>query len=116
MQMKRYAFCAFTLILVNAAGAQGISPLRASVEAAVNTNPEVTARFNAYRASISGIDLARSGFLPHLDLAASVGQNQERISSNNPATQTLPQRQAGLTLSQLLWDGMGTSPKVNTKQ
>ena len=95
-----------------AAGAQTGSPLRTTVELAVNTNPEVTARFNAYRASIDATDVARSGLFPHLDLAASVGQNQEVITSNSPQTQTLPQRQAGLTLSQLLWDGMGTSNDV----
>ena len=92
--------------------AQATSPLRSSVEAAVNTSPEVSAKFNAYRASVDAVDVARSGFLPHLDASANVGQTQERFSAVTPADVSLPQRQAGLNLTQLLWDGMGTANDV----
>jgi tetratricopeptide (TPR) repeat protein len=46
--------CAAIALLLAAAGAsaQPADPLRVAVEQAVSTNPEVAARFNAYRASV----------------------------------------------------------------
>jgi|GEM_PF-2641745 len=53
--------------------AQPADPLRAAVEQAVTTSPEVTARYNAYRASIDAVDVARGAYRPRVDLSASVG-------------------------------------------
>ncbi|MBC8056345.1 MAG: TolC family outer membrane protein, partial [Rhizobiales bacterium] len=96
-----------------AASAQPADPLRQSVERAVNTNPEVSARFNAYRASVDAVDVARAGFLPRVDLAAAVGRDNDRFRNRLPEeSQTLNRRQVGLNLTQLLWDGLGTSSDV----
>ena len=108
----RHALC--TLALLIASGtlhAQATDALRGSVEKAVNTNPEVTARFNAYRASVDAVDAARGGFLPHLDLAAAVGHDTEHYTNGLP-TESMNRRQVGLNLTQLLWDGLGTSSDV----
>ena len=113
MTFNRHIRCAIALMLAaGAASAQPADPLRMSVEQAVNSNPEVTARFNAYRASVDAVDVARAGFLPRLDLNANVGRDSDRISTRNPETQNLNRREAGLTLTQLLWDGMGTKNDV----
>ncbi|MEP7100201.1 MAG: TolC family outer membrane protein, partial [Burkholderiales bacterium] len=112
MKIKRNALGTIALLLAtSAAFAQPADPLRSAVEKAVNTNPEVTARFNAYRASLDAVDVARAGFLPHLDLAASVGRDTERFNNGLP-NETLNRRQVGLNLTQLLWDGLGTSSDV----
>ena len=105
--------CAIALMLAaGAAGAQPANPLRTAVEQAVSTNPEVTARFNAYRASIDAVDVARAAYLPRLDVAASIGNEREFITSRNPEGQVLNRNAVGLNLSQLLWDGLGTRNEV----
>ena len=78
MTMNRNICSAIALMLAAAAAsAQPSDPLRLAVEQAVNTNPEVTARFNAYRASVDAVDVARAGYLPRLDLNANVGRDSE---------------------------------------
>jgi len=57
--------------------------------------------------------VARAGFLPRLDLSANVGRDSDRITTRSPETESLNRREAGLTLSQLLWDGMGTKSDVS---
>lgn len=112
MKIKLHALGTLALLLATGtAFAQAADPLRTAVEKAVNTNPEITARFNAYRASLYAVDVARSGFLPHLDLAAGVGQDTERFN-NGLSKATLNRRQIGLNLTQLLWDGLGTRNDV----
>jgi len=114
MRLNRHIAGAIALMLATGgAGAQPADPLRLSVEQAVNSNPEVTARFNAYRASLDAVDVARAGFLPRLDLSANVGRDTDRITTRSPETENLNRREAGLTLTQLLWDGMGTKNDVS---
>lgn len=96
-----------------AASAQNADPLRSAVEKAVQGNPEVAARFNAYRASDDAVAVVRGGFLPKLDLDANAGKDRSRITSRVPETQTVNRTGIGLTLSQLLWDGLATSSDVN---
>ena len=113
MTFNRHIRCAIaTLLFAGAAQAQSSDPLRLTVEQAVNTNPEVTARFNAYRAAVDGIDVARAGYLPKLDLTANAGRDSDRISNRTPETENLNRREAGLTLTQVLWDGLGTKNDV----
>ena len=46
------------------------SALRAAVEQAVTSNPEVTSRFNALRAAGDAVDVARGAWFPRVDLQA----------------------------------------------
>lgn len=88
------------------------APLRSAVQKAINANPDVTSRFNAYRASADAVDAARAGYLPRLDLNASGGRDRDRIDSRTPETQSTNRAGASLTLSQLLWDGLATRNDV----
>jgi adhesin transport system outer membrane protein len=97
---------------LNVAHAQVDDPLRKSVETAVSSNPEVTARFNAYRASVDAVDVARAGYLPQLNATASVGHDNNHYGDGSNFTQSLARHQAGLNLTQLLWDGLGTKNDV----
>lgn len=97
----------------SAAMAQSGDPLRMTVEKALQTNPEVAARFNAYRASDDAIGVVRGGLLPRLDLDANAGRDRTRITSRTPTTQSVNRTGIGLTLSQLLWDGLATANDVN---
>ena len=113
MKIRRPAHCAIALLLT-AGGvcAQPADPLRASVERALNTSPDVSARFNAYRASLAGVDVARAGYLPRLDLNAGVGRDDTRYSNRSPESLPLNRHEAGLSLTQVLWDGLGTRADV----
>lgn len=114
MTITRHALGTIAALLATSAAlAQPADPLRMAVEKAVNTNPEVTARFNAYRASVDAVDVARAGFRPRVDLTASAGRDHDRFSNRLPdESQTLNRRQVGLNLTQLLWDGLGTRNDV----
>ena len=107
---------ALALALTLAGGgvsAQAADPLRQTIETAVNGSPEVSARFNAYRASVDAIDVARAGYYPRLDATATLGRDSDRFSDRLPdETQTVTRRQLGLSLTQLLWDGLGTRNDV----
>ena len=114
MHLTRHLCCGIALLLAaGATGAQPADPLRKAVEQAVNTNPEVTARFNAYRASVDAVDVVRASYLPRLDLTASVGSERNNIGGRNPESQLLNRNAVGLTLTQLLWDGLGTRNEVS---
>ena len=110
MDSKRFTRCALVLLVAaGGASAQTADPLKTTVEQAVNTNPDVSARFNAYRAAVDAVDAARGAYLPRVDLNASVGQERDRVSG---ISRTLSRRQGGVSLTQLLWDGMGTRNDV----
>ncbi|HUG25134.1 TolC family outer membrane protein [Piscinibacter sp.] len=100
------------LLCAAQASAQNADPLRTAVERAVLTNPDVSARFHAYRASLDAVDIARAAYRPRLDLSASVGRDQDNISSRSPQSQSLSRHGVGLSLTQLLWDGLGTQREV----
>ncbi len=110
---KIAAAVALGLLMATGAAAQaGADPLKAAVEKAVLSNPEVTARLNAYRASTDAIDVSRAALRPRVDLQASVGRDSDRIDSRGPERQSFSRSGASLSLTQLLWDGMGTRRDV----
>jgi adhesin transport system outer membrane protein len=115
-----------TTVLVSAlltaalgATAQPLAPsssataLKAAVEKALASNPEVAARFSAYRASVDAVDVAQAAWKPKLDMTGRVGRDQDRISSRTPQGNSVSSTSLGLTLSQLLWDGHATRNEVN---
>ena len=105
--------CAALAVLAGSgASAQSVDGLRDAVRKALNANPDVSARYNAYRASGDAVDVARSGFLPRVDLNAGIGIESDRIGSRNPRDDTFGRTGVGLSLTQLLWDGLGTQRDV----
>ena len=104
MKTKRFALGALALLMAaGTCSAQTRDPLRQTVEQAVNTNPEVTARFNAYRASVDAVDVARAAYLPRVDLNASVARDYDRFNGRLPQEgASMTRHQVGLNLTQLL--------------
>ncbi|MDQ5926926.1 TolC family outer membrane protein [Aquabacterium sp.] len=86
--------------------------LAAAVQQAINQNPEVTARLNALRAAGNEVEVARGQYLPSVDLSASVGRDNDRITSRSPASQSLSRTGLALSASQILWNGMATTKEV----
>ncbi|WP_428423962.1 TolC family outer membrane protein [Methylibium sp.] len=93
--------------------AQTDDPLKAAAQKAIQTNPEVTARFNAYRAAGNEIDVARGAYYPRVDLSADVGRSRDSIDSRIPKDQNLSRTGVGVSLTQLLWDGRLTQTEVS---
>ncbi len=103
---------AMLLLVGGTASAQPAGSLQAAAARAIETHPDVSARFNAYRASIDAVAAARGGLLPRVDVNASVGKDSDRIGNRNPASQTLTRSSVGASVTQLLWDGLGTQGEV----
>jgi adhesin transport system outer membrane protein len=95
------------------AHAQSSDALRDAAQRAISTNPEVTARFNALRAAIEEVDVARGSYLPRVDMSAEVGRTSDRITSNTPNNQSQVRTGIALSATQLLWDGLGTRNQVD---
>ena len=95
-----------------AALAQNTSPVAQSVQKAIEGNPEVAAKFNAFRASNDEIDVASGDWKPHLDASGSAGKRNYENSQSVPRDPRFTQGGVRLELSQLLWDGLATHHEV----
>lgn len=111
MRLASLSPLAFALTLAFAGWAQAqtpapaaADPLRDAAQKAINTNPEVAAKFDQFRAAVEAVDIARAGWRPQVSVDASVAHDRDRITSRSPATGSLNRSGAALNLSQLLWD------------
>ena len=81
--------------------------LKEAAQAAVLNNPEVQARWHAFREADEEIGVARGEFLPKIDLSAGVGRIktvQKRIDIDG----SYSGNETTLTLRQMLFDGFAT--------
>ena len=81
-----------------------------AVTRALNTNPEIKARFHAFRDVYEEQHVAYGGYLPNLDATAGIGRHllkSESIGENNYWGKGLR-----LELSQMLFDGFFTKSEV----
>jgi len=78
---------------------------------AVASNPEVQARWNGFKAAGNERDVARGGFLPQLDLTASLGR-ESRVSPARPGGGSYDFNATQLTLNQMLFDGLFTASEA----
>lgn len=95
-----------------AALAQTPSPVAQSVQKAIEGNPEVAAKFNAFRASNDEIAVAAGDWKPHLDASGTVGRRNYENSQSVPRDPRFNEGGVRLELSQLLWDGLATHHEV----
>ena len=92
--------------------AQTTSPVVQSVQKAIEGNPEVAAKFNAFRASNDEIDVASGNWKPHLDASANAGKRTYDNTQTVPRDPRFYEGGVRLELSQLLWDGLATHHEV----
>lgn len=79
--------------------------LKAAVQKAITSNPEVLARYHAFRASEGELMAVRGAMLPHLDVIGTYGRENRKdplLVSNFRQSDTT------LQLTQLLWDGLSS--------
>jgi adhesin transport system outer membrane protein len=93
--------------------AQDAADLASAVRRALDTNPEVSARLNALRASVDAVAVAKGGRLPRVDLEGEIGVANDRITSRDPANDSLSRNGLALSASQLLWDGRGLQRDID---
>lgn len=107
-------FIRFSLLTLAscAAMAQTTSPVAQSVQKAIEGNPEVAAKFNAFRASNDEIDVASGNWRPHLDLSGAAGKRAYDMTVGAPANPRFYEGGVRAELSQLLWDGLATRNEV----
>lgn len=84
--------------------------LEKMVEKAVSENPEVQARFHAFKGAEFDESAAKGRYLPNITVDQTF-RNQERLSPNINNTQT-PNQQSTLTLRQMIFDGLATPSEV----
>ena len=117
--MKNFRSLVLTAVAMacaSAVHAQDNGALRDAAQKAISTNPEVTARYNAFLAARDEVDVARGAYYPRVDLTAEAGKTRDTI--NPPSrlvgqeTQSLSRSQAALSVTQLLWDGFATRDEV----
>lgn len=110
--MKKVCLLVSLAVLGFSSAATAAAPeaLREAARKAVVTNPEVQARWHAFQAADAERDVARGGYLPRLDLTASVGRESQ--VRPDVSTQNYTHRNATLTLTQMVYDGFYTKNEV----
>ncbi len=91
--------------------AEGPETLQKMIEKAVTENPEVQARYHAFKGSEYDQSAAKGGYLPKVNVDAT-SRNQEKQIPNINRTQA-PNTQGTLTIRQMLFDGFATPAEVN---
>jgi outer membrane protein, adhesin transport system len=86
------------------AAVPAVDAVRNAAQKAITANPEVAQRLNALRASNAAVDVARGGLRPRVDLEASGGRTQDRITTRNPEGESLNRAGVALSVNQVLWD------------
>lgn len=85
-------------------------PLQDAVQKAVVSNPEVQARWHAFRASEEAQSVARGGYLPRIDATGHIGQEWRERPGTSDVDFT---RHGGsLSLNQMVYDGFATRDEV----
>ena len=90
--------------------AEPVVTIQDAVKHAIESNPEVQARWHVFQASLYEQGVARAGYFPRVDLNTGVGR--ERLTLPHQPTQDYTRRGAILSLTQMLFDGFATRDEV----
>ena len=86
-QISKHLVVGAVSLACQLAMAQTSDPLKDAAQKAITTNPEVTARLNAYRAAADEVDVARGAYYPKVDLSADAAKIRDRVTSRSPESQ-----------------------------
>lgn len=109
MKVRKLLGIALMALLPGLASAQNMT-LREVAQRAIETNPEVQARWHNFLAAQHEKDVARGGYFPRVDLSANTARRyRDEAGINNL---NFNQHGATLTLTQMLFDGFATRNDV----
>lgn len=94
-----------------AAAAQVPEALRGAVQQAVASNPEVQARWHAFKAAEHEHESVRADFLPRVDLMAAIGRDLQKRPGQS--SDSFNRFGASISLSQMIYDGFFTSSQAS---
>jgi adhesin transport system outer membrane protein len=87
--------------------------LAEAVDTTIKTNPEILAG-SSYRNSVDQtIDIAKSGYKPKVDINLGIGRERTDNLSTSPGHVHRTRGEAGITATQMLYDGFATKSSVN---
>ena len=99
-------FCVSSLLVFSfEVNAESINSV---VGQAVKNNPNVKEAIARYEQKSADIDVARSDYLPQLNVRGTVGKQRITYNSANRQNGTENSQEIGIVLSQLLFDGFNT--------
>jgi len=110
--IRSIALAAVCAVMPLSSLAQADDPMAKAARKALETNPDVTARVNALRASLDAVSVARAGWLPRVDAEAAVGRTEDHFASRVPPSGSLDNNGVALSISQLLWDGTALTSQI----
>jgi len=87
--------------------------LNETVRHTLETNPEVMAARHEHLARTEEVDIAKSGYLPSLDVAAGIGRQTLDAQSTDGEEKTLTRHESSIAARQMVFDGYATSEEVN---
>jgi len=87
--------------------------LEETVKEVLNTNPQVLERINYFRSVKQDVGIAESGYYPKLDVVAGIGREETNNRGTLFTNKTLDRQEAGIVLSQNLFEGFGTQNDVD---
>lgn len=102
-----------TLLMAQSASAQSLTE---AVDKTIRSNPNVLAEANFRRSVDKTIDQARAGYYPQVDLNLGIGRERAENNSTAPGHRHLTRGEAGLSASQMLYDGFATKSAVEQTQ
>lgn len=98
-----------TLLMAQSASAETLTE---AVDKTIKSNPNILAEANFRRSVDKTIDQARAGYYPQVDLNLGIGRERSENNSTAPGHRTLTRGEAGLSASQMLYDGFATKSSV----
>lgn len=102
-----------TLLMAQSASAQSI---KEAVDKTIKSNPNILAESNYRRSVDKTIDQARAGYYPQVDLNLGIGRERTENNSTSPGHRHLTRGEAGLTATQMLYDGFATKSAVEQSE
>lgn len=91
-----------------AAQTTGANTVKDAALQAIESNPDVQAKWHEFSAAAYGVRVARAGYLPTVDIGASTGKTSRDYDNRGSYTNN----QGQVTLSQMLFDGFRTPGEV----
>ena len=102
-----------SLLMSQSASAQSLTE---AVDKTIQSNPNVLAESHYRRSVDKTIDQARAGYYPQVDLNLGIGRERAENNSTAPGHRTLTRGEAGLSASQMLYDGFATKSAIEQSQ